>query len=284
MRRSIVVFAAFVMVGLAGCSVAASSGSSQPGTTAGTTAKGTHPKPGAKATTQSTRSDTTLGSTSTDKDKPAHKSSGKAEERSHTGVYAKLVMAISDSAMLGAVDPLEQKIPNLILLDGQGSRQAPAAIDLLKQYRADGHLAGTVIVHIGNNGYFTAQEFDEMMAVLSGVRKVLVVNLSVPPDVADPVAVPNDAVLAAGVRRYPKKAFLVDWYSASVHHPEYFWDGIHLTPEGAQAYAALISSYVGHPKGSIRLPAPRKRFYWGRDGFAGECVGPSSWCLGIVRQ
>jgi hypothetical protein len=35
---------------------------------------------------------------------------------------------------------------------------------------------------------------------------------------------------------------LVDWYAASADHPEYFWDGIHLTPRGARAYADLIAT------------------------------------------
>jgi lysophospholipase L1-like esterase len=34
----------------------------------------------------------------------------------------------------------------------------------------------------------------------------------------------------------------VDWYSASYGHPEYFWDGLHLTPQGAQAYADTIAA------------------------------------------
>jgi hypothetical protein len=43
------------------------------------------------------------------------------------------------------------------------------------------------------------------------------------------------------VRRYPN-AVLVDWYSASVEHPEYFVeDGIHLRIEGQRVYAGLIA-------------------------------------------
>ena len=209
---------------------------------------------------------------------------GEPDERTDAAASAALASAIGDSAMLGAVDALEQEMPNLVLIDAEGSRQAPAAIDLLRQYRATGHLGDVVVVHIGNNGPLTAEQFDEMMGVLEGVRKVLVVNLTVPPNVADPVAVPNDAVLAEGVRRYPEKAVLVDWYSASAGHPEYFWDGIHLTPQGARAYADLISSYVGEPEGSVTLPGPRKRFSWGKGGLSGVCVGPSSWCLSVARQ
>ena len=78
-----------------------------------------------------------------------------------------------------------------------------------------------------------------MMGVLSGVRKVLVVNVTIPEGHS---YVPNNEVLADGVRRYPNKAVLVDWYTASYGHPEYFWDGLHLTPQGAQAYADTIAA------------------------------------------
>ena len=149
------------------------------------------------------------------------------------------VTAVGDSVMLGAVTTLHQEIPNLTVLDARGSRQAPEAIGVLRQLRSSGKLGDVVIVHIGNNGIFTAQEFDEMMRVLSGVRKVLVVNVTVPDGYS---WVPNNEVLADGVRRYPDRAVLVDWYAASASHPEYFWDGIHLTPQGAQAYADTIAA------------------------------------------
>jgi hypothetical protein len=53
--------------------------------------------------------------------------------------------------------------------------------------------------------------------------------------------------LAEGVARYPN-AVLVDWHAASIDHPDFFWgDGIHLRPEGAQAYAQLIAASLGAP-------------------------------------
>ena len=150
------------------------------------------------------------------------------------------VVAVGDSAMLGAVDALQRKVPHLAVIDARGSRQAPEAIGVLRQLRASGKLGDVVVIHIGNNGYFAAQQFDEMMRVLSGVRRVLVVNVTVPDGKS---WIPNNEVLAEGVRRYPNRAVLVDWYGASAGHPEYFWDGIHLTPRGARAYADLIAAY-----------------------------------------
>jgi lysophospholipase L1-like esterase len=148
--------------------------------------------------------------------------------------------------MLGAVAQLQREIPNLTTIDARGSRQAPEAIGVLRQLRASGQLGDVVIVHIGNNGIFTAGEFDEMMRVLKGVHKVLVVNVTIPDGYS---WVPNNKVLAAGVERYPNRAVLVDWYDASAGHPEYFWDGLHLTPQGARAYADLIATvYKKHAR------------------------------------
>ncbi len=186
--------------------------------------------------------------------------------------------AIGDSVMLGAVDALRQEIPNLALIDAQGSRQPLAAVEALRQRRAAGHLGDAVIVHVGNNGPFTAEQFDEMMRALAGVRKVLIVNLTVPPGVRDPVAVPNNAVLADGVKRYPNTV-LVDWRTASANHPEFLGeDGIHLTLEGAQAYADLTAAHLEEVEGPVSLPGPLETISWGEGGSFGECVGPSSWC------
>ena len=40
---------------------------------------------------------------------------------------------------------------------------------------------------------------------------------------------------------------LVNWYSASSGHNEYFSDGVHLKPAGLQAYASLVADAV-NPK------------------------------------
>jgi hypothetical protein len=189
------------------------------------------------------------------------------------------VSAIDDSVMLGAVGALQQ-IPNLALVDAQGSRQPPAALDILRQWGAAGHLGDVVVVHVGNNGPFAAEQVDEMMRVLAGERKVLVVNMTVPTNVPDPIAVPNNAMLADEVGRYPN-AVLVGWQAEGAGDPEFFGeDGIHLTPQGAQAYAELITMHLGEDaaEGVSRPSGPKESISWGEGGAFGECVGPSSWC------
>ncbi|MDP8953148.1 MAG: hypothetical protein M3N18_13110 [Actinomycetota bacterium] len=119
-----------------------------------------------------------------------------------------------------------------------------------------------------------------MMQVLAGVHKVLIVNVTVPPGVKNPIAVPNTDMLADMVRRY-QYTVLVDWHAASAGHPEFLReDGTHLTLPGAQAYADLIAAQLEGPEeGSVALPSPQERIFKGEKGSSGVCVGPSSWCV-----
>ena len=137
-----------------------------------------------------------------------------------------------------------------------------------------------MVIAIGNNGPISSEQFDEMMGVLAGVPKVLIVTVTVPPSVQQaPIAVSNNTVLIDGAQRYPNTV-LVDWRTASANHPEYFWgDDTHLTLQGAQAYAELIASQLGQEEGSGAPPGPQETISWGAGGFLGKCVGPRSWCV-----
>ncbi len=155
------------------------------------------------------------------------------------------ISAVGDSVMLGAVWYLQQAL-GPIDIDAVVSRQVPAAIELLRTKRDAGELGDVVVLHIGNNGGFTAAQFDLVMEAL-GDRRAIFLNLKE----ARPWEGPNNTVIAEGVARYPNAA-LVDWHAASVDRPEYFWDdGIHLRPEGARAYAALVAAAIA----GVQLPS-----------------------------
>lgn len=149
------------------------------------------------------------------------------------------VSAIGDSVMLGASANLEQKIGSVGVvetIDAEIGFQVQDVISILGQRQAAGQLGNVVVVHVGNNGPVSAEEFDEIMNILSGSRKVVFVNVKVPRRWEGP----NNEVLAEGVGRYPN-AVLVDWHGFSQERPQLFWDdGMHLRPEGAQAYTSLI--------------------------------------------
>jgi hypothetical protein len=110
-------------------------------------------------------------------------------------------------------------------IDGVVSRQFETGIGVVAAHRA--------------NGAVTPADFDAMMTAAAGVKRVVFVNVDVPRS----WETEDNAVLAAGVARYPGVAVLADWYTLSSGHPAWFTpDQVHLEPAGAQALAQLVAS------------------------------------------
>jgi hypothetical protein len=151
------------------------------------------------------------------------------------------VTAVGDSVMLGAAQALVDTIgPDRVTVDAAESRQFSAGVDTLQQYRDTGQLGQEVVVQLGTNGTINPDDFDRMMDVLKGAKRVVLLNAHVPRPWEDQV----NQTLAEGAKRY-KNAVLIDWHSIAADHPEFFWDdGIHLRPEGAQYYAQLVAGYL----------------------------------------
>jgi peptidoglycan/LPS O-acetylase OafA/YrhL len=202
---------------------------------------------------QSHHASSTAGIVSSRKDGPSLEQEGQEQVKAQTAAkktwnsgrtgsseFTGSVSAIGDSVMLGAVEGLQKDISGLTVVDAEVGLQVYAATDTLRYHRSLGQLGDVVIVHLGNNGTFTKGQFDEIMRILSGVDRVVFVNVAVPRAWEDP----NNEVIAEGVDRYPN-AVLVDWHSASAARPEIFYkDGYHLRPGGQRLYADLISSYL----------------------------------------
>ncbi len=82
----------------------------------------------------------------------------------------------------------------------------------------------------------TRAQFDDLMAVLGAVRRVVVVNVKV----ARPWEAPNNAMLGDAVARWPNTV-LVDWHKHGAAHPELFAsDGTHMRPTGVAIFVELI--------------------------------------------
>ncbi len=146
--------------------------------------------------------------------------------------------AVGDSLMIDIQPYLEADLPG-VTVDGMVSRQFESGVAVVQAARAAGALGNVLVVELGTNGTVTPSDVDAMMQAAAGVRRVVFVNVDVPRswEAAD------NAVLAAGVARYPGVAVLADWYSLSSGHPEWFApDQVHLQPAGARAMAALIAS------------------------------------------
>jgi peptidoglycan/LPS O-acetylase OafA/YrhL len=146
-----------------------------------------------------------------------------------------LVTGLGDSVLLEAKATLEQRLPDAAV-DAVVGRQFKELLAEATLLRDTGHLGEEVILQMGNNGPVTASQFDDIMGVLKGVRRVVVINVKVP----RPWEGPNNDVLAAGVARWPTTV-LVDWHKQGAAHPELFADdGTHMGPTGVSIFVELI--------------------------------------------
>lgn len=176
------------------------------------------------------------------KDSPSDTTSGKgtpakpAKKPSHPPVSQSVMTAIGDSVMLGVSPYLEQSLPG-IHIDAVIGRQMRQAGDLIPVMKDQNRIHdGIIIIGLGTNGAFSKKDLDALLLPLDSAKQILLINTRVPRDWEQNV---ND-MLAKAAAQNPKIT-LVDWYSASKNHPEYFRsDGVHLEPEGAKAYTSLL--------------------------------------------
>src|SRR5438445_12844249 len=103
---------------------------------------------------------------------------------------------IGDSVKVGTSPTLAAAIPSADI-DAAIGRQAQTALDILQQRRSAQALGDAVIIHIGNNGTFTTNQFDAMMQALADRRVGIFVNLKVPRGWEEP----NNQVIADGLYR-----------------------------------------------------------------------------------
>jgi hypothetical protein len=147
------------------------------------------------------------------------------------------VTGVGDSIMLSASAALETVFDGAIVIDAEEGRQFGASVAAAERLRDDGELAPVVVIHLGTNGAFPAESFDELMASLSGVPRVVFLNVSVPREWEPEV----NEELRAGVDRWPT-AELADWQSAATLNSDWFVaDEYHLSCEGIIGYAGFIA-------------------------------------------
>ena len=106
--------------------------------------------------------------------------------------------------------------------------------------KAAGQLGADVIVGLGTNGPISDSEFDAMMSILGGAKRVVFVNVHVDRPWQDP----NNTVLAQGATRYPN-VVIADWATLATQNPQWFGaDGTHLAIDGpgTGALASLVAS------------------------------------------
>jgi len=158
------------------------------------------------------------------------------QEEARTG---REITIIGDSVMLGVKDVLEKNLPGIVV-DARIGRQMIEAAAAVSELKAQGKLGRIVIIQLGTNGAFTKEQLTDTLDALGPVEQIILLNVRVPKPWENAV----NETLAEVARTYPGTK-LVDWYAASRGHDAYFYqDGVHLTPEGAEAYISLIVQAV----------------------------------------
>jgi len=158
-------------------------------------------------------------------------------------------LAVGDSVMLGAAPQLRRRG---FEIDVRGCRQMSEGLGVLSARRRAGSLPDVVVVALGTNWTVTTDQIRAALRILGPER---VLGLVTPPEVGG-VASSDQAIMRAAARRWRLRVKVLDWVRVSAGH-SWTWDGMHLTPDGAAAYARLLSRAFTWPLPRLELTVTR---------------------------
>jgi hypothetical protein len=243
-----IIFILFVFVSvLSGCSLI--SHAQQQGSlprTAGKTEKVNQTEKADKAQQVNKREQTTNPAETKVQESKDHKTGSQAgtgaanqDPDKNDVLTGKGVTAIGDSVMVEVGPALQKLFPGMVV-DGKIGRQMYQAPQVLKNLKDQGMLGNTVIMELGANGVFTEKQFADILELLGNDRQIVLINTRVPK--------PWESVvnrLLSQAAEDNSNIQLVDWYTASSGHNEYFnSDGVHLKQAGVEAYVSLVADAV----------------------------------------
>lgn len=144
-------------------------------------------------------------------------------------------LLIGDSVMVDIGDDFRSFVPKADI-NGKVGRQLVEATSLAKRkYQSYRDKNDIVVLELGTNGDFTEEQLNSLLEQF-GEADIYLVNTRVPRSYESHV---NQVLAKAAKKR--ANVTLVDWYSRSENHTEYFApDGIHLQPPGVRALTNSI--------------------------------------------
>ena len=152
------------------------------------------------------------------------------------------VSVIGDSVVLGARDAIQEAMPGAGV-DAEVSRMPGAFTGRVKKLNRRDKLANTVVIHPASNGVINEEILRKILDPLQDYEKVVVVNASVPRSWEKP----NNRLINKITKDYPN-VVVADWNAEADGKSDYFVsDGVHLTKQGAAAFAELIRTSAQIP-------------------------------------
>lgn len=156
-----------------------------------------------------------------------------------TGATNASVILIGDSVPAGAITQFCKYFPNGYI-DAQVGRQLYAGLDVYRQCQANGHDGDVVVWAIGDNGVARESQVKELIEAVDPSKHVYLCTVRVPLALQDM----NNQLFKDVAAQYDN-VDVIDWYTESAGHDEYFWsDGTHLRPEGAEAYVLMLRKAI----------------------------------------
>ena len=150
----------------------------------------------------------------------------------------KTITVIGDSILHDVAPYFKNHYPEATI-DYRVGRQMSEVPEVIKLLEDSGQLGEYVFIQLGTNGPFVESDLINMIKGL-GNKKVYLVNCRVPRSWETNV----NQTLEEVVKSVPHTV-IIDWYSASEGHPEYFAnDGVHLTKIGGETYANLLVEHI----------------------------------------
>jgi peptidoglycan/LPS O-acetylase OafA/YrhL len=150
----------------------------------------------------------------------------------------KTITVIGDSILYDVAPFFKNLYPEAVI-DYRVGRQMSEVPEVIQQLESSGQLGENVIIQLGTNGPFVKTDLLNLINSLEN-KKVYLVNCRVPRVWESTV----NRTLKEVVTGTPNTV-LVDWYSPSAGHPEFFAnDGVHLTRVGGETYANMIAAIV----------------------------------------
>jgi len=136
--------------------------------------------------------------------------------------------------------------------DAHGCRPFGEGVRMLAARKAAGTLPHVAVLALGANGGATSAGIDDAVRVMGPGR---VLGLVTPRNIASAAA-----AMRAAAARHPGRVRVIDWVAFSSGHEGWFaGDGLHVTHEGASAYAHLIRDAVAPlafpPVTDLKMPA-----------------------------
>ncbi len=148
------------------------------------------------------------------------------------------LLLIGDSVAAGCKDQFEEIFPNGYI-DAEVSRQLIKGVPCYEAAIESGYNPDVVVFALGTNGLATEDDVEALIDAAAG-KKVFLVNNRVPEDLQDM----NNELFAQVAQKHDNVS-VIDWYSTSAGHDDWFWDdGTHVRPEGAEEYMLMIRRAV----------------------------------------